>query len=347
VSRRTLSLLLAGVLAILLTAGASVARVPYVALGPGPMYDTLGEQEGTPVISIKGRRTYPTDGKLDLTTVGVRSDLTLAQALRGYFERDLAVVPRDVVYPPDQTREQVDEANAEAMRDSQSGAVVAAARTLGLPVARVFVESVPAGSPSTGLLEKGDRVVKVDGKAVRDLTDVLDAVRARRPGQRIAVTVERGGAQRTVDVVAGTAKNADGRTVTALGVGTRQESVKVPFDVTIGLQDVGGPSAGLMFTLGILDKLGPASLTGGKFIAGTGEIRSDASVAPIGGITQKLIAAERNGAVAFLVPADNCAEAVQRHPAGLPLIEVHDVDEALTGLEALRDSAPLSTCPGS
>ena len=115
-SRRALTLLLASLLALGLTLAAAVARVPYVALGPGPTYDTLGSFDGTPVLEIEGRRSFPTDGQLDLTTVGVTSRLTLVQALRGWYARDLAVVPREVVFPPGRTDAQVDAENTESMK---------------------------------------------------------------------------------------------------------------------------------------------------------------------------------------------------------------------------------------
>jgi PDZ domain-containing protein len=130
-----------------------------------------------------------------------------------------------------------------------------------------------------------------------------------------------------------------------IGVVTREEPVDAPFDVEITLEDVGGPSAGLMFALGILDKLGEPSLTGGAYIAGTGEISAQGEVGPIGGIAQKLVAAKAKGVDAFLVPADNCAEAVLRAPDDLPLVEVGSLAQALTALEALREDEQPSSAP--
>lgn len=342
-SRRTLTLLLAGVLTVALTAAAAFIRVPYVALGPGPTFNTLGTEDGRPILDISGRPTYPTDGHLDLTTVGVQSELTLAQALRGWFESDEAVVPRDVVYPPDQSQQQTDQMNVQEMKQSQDLAVTAAARTLGLPTATVLVAQVPAGSPSAGKLLVGDRILSVDATMLRDRTDLQRLVQATRPGTTVELRVVRDGAERTVPVT--TTSAGDGKAArTVIGVSIAEKPIDAPFQVKIGLRDVGGPSAGLMFTLGILDKLGEGSLTGGRYIAGTGEIRADGTVGPIGGITQKLIAAKRKGAVAFLVPADNCTEALARHPDGLPLLEVTDVKDALDGLQALRRGQQPRLC---
>jgi PDZ domain-containing protein len=162
VSRRGLTLLLASLLALGLTLTAAVGNVPYVGLGPGPTYNTLGKVDGDAVLTVEGRRSFPTDGHLDVTTVSLQTPMTLVQALEGWFDRDVAVVPRDLVFDPQQTDEQIDAENSQAMRDSQSVAVRAAARQLGLRCRR-------CPSPSShrvtgrGLLEVGDVLTSVDG----------------------------------------------------------------------------------------------------------------------------------------------------------------------------------------
>jgi len=349
VTRRSLTLLLASLLALVLTAGAAVARVPYVALGPGPVYDTLGEVDGTPLLEIEGRPTFPTEGQLDLTTVGVQPDLTLAQALQGWFDRDLAVVPREVVYPPNTSDDEVDQQNAEAMTASQSSATLAAARQLGFRIAEVAVGQVPSGSPSEGLLQEGDVLTSVDGTEIRDAAELRDLISDREVGEVVRLGYVRDGTPETVEVrtrasdeVADDAAGSAPRAV--VGVVTQEEPVEVPFDVTIALEDVGGPSAGLMFALGIVEKLGEESLTGGAHVAGTGEITADGRVRPIGGIPQKLIAADEKGAEAFLVPEGNCAEALRRAPDGLTLVSVDSLPTALTALEALRDGEEPVAC---
>jgi PDZ domain-containing protein len=342
VSRRTLTLLLASLLALGLTTTASVASVPYVALGPGPTYNTLGAVDETEVLAIDGTRTYPTEGHLDLTTVNVQQQLTLSQALQGWFQRDLAVVPREVVFPPDRTPEQVDRENAEAMAASQSTAVLAAARHLGLRISEVSVDELAADSPSQGELRPGDVLLSVDGTPVRDAVELRTLISAREPGQPVRIGYERDGEQGTAEIVTRSSGEQDPRAV--IGITTSEQPAELPFDVKINLENIGGPSAGLMFSLGILDKLDAPSLTGGKFIAGTGEISVDGTVGPIGGINQKLIAARRKGADAFLVPAGNCVEAVAGGPDGLTLVKVGSLGEALRGLEALRRGQEPVTC---
>lgn len=343
-SRRTLTLLLASVLSVLLSAGAVQARVPYVALGPGPTYDTLGEVDGEPLLQIEGRPTFPTEGRLDLTTVGVQPRLTLFEALRGWVDRERAVVPREVVYPPGKTDEEVDRETAEQMAASQNSAVSAAARQLGFRTADVLVEGVAAGAPADGRLREGDVLRTVDGRPLRDAADLRNAVAAGEVGDVVRIGLERGGRSSTVELRTAESDD-DGEPRPVIGVVTREEPVDAPFEVEITLEDVGGPSAGLMFALGILDKLGEPSLTGGQHIAGTGEITAQGEVGPIGGISQKLVAAEAKRVDAFLVPAGNCAEAVQNAPSGLPLLEVGTLAEALAGLEALREGEQPELCP--
>jgi PDZ domain-containing protein len=345
VSRRGLTLLLASLLALGMTLAAAVASVPYVGLGPGPTYDTLGKVDGVPVLEVEGRRSFPTDGRLDLTTVSVQTPITLVEALEGWIDRDVAVVPRELVFDPEQTDEEIDEENTEAMRASQSAAVRAAARELGLKVSTVSVAELAPESPARGLLEEGDVLTSVDGTAVRDGAELRSLITSRSPGETARIGYARDGREGTAVITTGEATDEDGEPVAVIGVVTEEEPVDVPFDVEISLEEVGGPSAGLMFTLGILDKLGPESLTGGKHIAGTGEISADGQVGPIGGINHKLVAAARKGAEVFLVPAQNCEEAVQGAPAGLQLVEVGSLTDALTGLAAVRDGADVRTCP--
>jgi PDZ domain-containing protein len=343
VRRRGLTLLLAVLLAVGLTTGAAVARVPYVALGPGPAYNTLGAVDGTQVISVSGHPTYPTTGELDLTTVGVQSDLTLGEALRDWVDKDLAVVPRDVVYPTGETDAQVDRENTAAMTGSQDNATTAALRQLGIPVTNdVVVGDVTKGAPADGTLRPGDVVRTVDGAAVEDGKDLAAKVSARAPGAPVTLAYERDGATATATL---TTAAAPGATTPRAFIGVAPvDQAHYPFSVTIRLKDVGGPSAGLMFALGIVDKLDRQPLTGGLHVAGTGEISPDGTVGPIGGITQKLLGARRRGATVFLTPADNCKEALGAVPKGLTLVRVDSLRQALEGLRTVRDGGTPRSC---
>ena len=341
-SRRTLTLLLASLLALGLTGAAVATPVPYVALVPGPTYNTLAAIDGEQVIAITGREVFPTDGHLDLTTVGVQNQLTLFEALQGWFSRDEAVVPRDVVYPPDKTTDQVNAENAESMVRSQNSAVTAAARELGFETVEVSVAEIGEGSPSQGRLKVGDVLRTVGGEPVLDEAGLIAAVRSAGVGAAVKIGYVRAGVDGVATIT--TAAATDDATRAIIGIQPAEKALDLPFKVDITLEQVGGPSAGLMFALGILDKLDRASLTGGEFIAGTGEISANGAVGPIGGITQKLIASRRKGAVVFLVPAANCAEALRRPPAGLILAEVATLDDALAALEAVRAGRQPELC---
>jgi PDZ domain-containing protein len=344
VSRRTLTLLLASLLAVGMTLVAAVATVPYVALAPGPTFNTLGKVDGKPVIAVTGHKTYDDTGNLNMTTISVVTRLTLVQALRGWFQHDLAVVPRDVIYPPDQTDEQVREEDQAAMRDSQDSATTAAMRELGVPgKLHVLVDEVTEKSPSQGKLKAGDQLTAIDGSPVTSAAQLRQLIGRRTPGDPVRVSYLRSNKPGEATIVTGTAKEQNGTVRPIIGVQTR-ERTEYPIKVTISLKDVGGPSAGLMFSLAILDKLEPGSLTNGRFIAGTGTIDSDGKVGPIGGIQQKLIGARRKGATVFLVPAANCGEAVSGPPDGLKLVKVSTLKGALGELEKLRDGASTTPC---
>jgi Lon-like protease len=342
VSRRTLTLLLSGLLAGLLTVGATVAPVPYVVYQPGPTFDTLGEVGGTPVIAIEGRETFPTDGQLDLTTISVRSRLTLAEALHDWFDRDRAVVPRELIFPPGETDEEVQRRNEERKLESENSATVAALRQLEVPfTTSVEVQRVEPDLPAAGRLEPGDVVTAVDGQQVDSSGELRDLVSERPPGTDLRISYEREG--EPGEVVLTTAEPPSGQARSIIGV-VLVERPDYPFTITITLQDVGGPSAGLMFALGIVDKLGPESVTGGRHVAGTGEIDGEGRVGPIGGIPQKLVAARDKGAEVFLVPEANCAEAARRVPDGLRLVKVTSLADALGALESLEEGGDPPGC---
>lgn len=344
-SRRTLTLLLAGVLAAAMTFTVAVTRVPYVALAPGPTYNTLAaDDQGKPVISITGHPSYADNGHLNMTTISVVSSLTLAQALRGWFRRDLAVVPRDVIYPPAETDQQVRQQDAQAFKDSQASATAAALGYLGIAgTTHVLVDKVSKGAPAEGRLQVGDELVAVDGSPVKDAKSLRALIARRAPGQPVRIRYLRGGTPGEVTVGTTKATDPGGAVRPVVGVQIK-ERTDYPFQVTISLGDIGGPSAGLMFALGIVDKLEPGSLTDGRFIAGTGTIADDGTVGPIGGIQQKLIGARRKGATVFLVPADNCADALSSPPPGLKLVKVASLKGAIGELHRLDAGQPTTPC---
>jgi PDZ domain-containing protein len=246
-------------------------------------------------------------------------------------------VPRELIYPPNQTQQQVDQQNAQEFKDSQTSAETAALRELGYPV-QVTVKEVKAGTPADGVLKTGDVITSVDGTAVTTATKLTDLIKAKPAGTARTFGYTRNGAPATVSL---TPRAEDGSP--RIGV-TVDQNQPHPFQLKIDLDRIGGPSAGLMFTLGIIDKIEPADLTGGDVIAGTGTIDDEGNVGPIGGIPQKLVAAKRDGAEVFLTPAGNCAEAMANAVPGLPMARVATLDDALAALKAVREHHKPAPC---
>ncbi len=340
--RRTATIVVSGCLSVGLILGGSALPVPYVKLGPGPVTDTLGPgPDGQPLIRIQpgadAPTTYPTTGRLDLVTVsewgGPGSSLQLGDALRGWLDPTVAIVPQTLLYAPHTSSKEVEQQAATDMADSQEFAKVAALRHLGYQVGeQVKVDALAVDSPADGVLEPGDVIVKVDSTPVATPDELRAAIGKHLPGQVVALSITRGGKAMDVKVTTQPASGEATRPVIGITVGT---AYTFPFTIDIDLRNVGGPSAGLMFTLGIIDKLTQDNLTGGRTIAGTGTIDAAGTVGPIGGIQQKLAGARASGATVFFVPAANCSDAVKAKPKGLQLVKVSTLDDALNALNNL------------
>nr|WP_216848718.1 MULTISPECIES: S16 family serine protease [unclassified Rathayibacter] len=331
---------------VALVVGLGVTPSPYVIEQPGPVFDTLGTSgEDVPLISIPDEPTYPTEGTLDMLTVSVvgnpQSLPTWIEVAAAWFDRTKAVVPVAQIFPPTSTVEERDEANQAEMTGSQQEAIAAALTELGYPIGqRVSVAQIPDDSPADGVLEPGDEILAVAGEPVADVPALRDAVQASGTQQPITLTVERDGADQDVQV---TPVEVDGAAVIGIVAGAVFD---FPFEVDIRLDDVGGPSAGMMFALGIIDKLTEGALNGGESVAGTGTIDVAGEVGAIGGIRQKMFGAVDAGAQYFLAPADNCNEVVGHVPDGLSVFSVATLDDALAALRGIDsgDTAALPTC---
>lgn len=336
-SRRAATLTVASVLVLVLVLVGSLMPVPYVALMPGPTSNTLGTNDkGQPLIRIDGRQTYPDQGHLNFTTVTYRGGpggrIDLFTALRGWLARDTAIVPEETIFPKKESQKQVDEENTRQMQDSQQSAEAAALHELGIPVAtQVVVDGVQKGKPADGRLKPGDEITALDGAGVTSVAQVTGTMAKRKIGDTATLTVKRGGKEekQTLTTVADPTGK---RPVVGVVLG---DQYKFPFKIDISVGDIGGPSAGLMFSLAIVDKLTPGPITGGKFIAGTGTITPEGKVGPIGGIQQKMIAASRAGATIFLTPKDNCSDAVSARPGGLRLVRADTLHSAVQSVNAL------------
>ncbi|MCD1571871.1 YlbL family protein [Agromyces mediolanus] len=315
---------------------------PYVIEQPGPVYNTLGSQEHDgeerPLIAVPGEQTYPTDGELNLLTVSVvgkpgRTPNWL-EVLGSWFDRTKSVVPVEAIFPPGISESDRDQRNQAAMVDSQQDAIAAALVELGYDFPReVTVTGSAEGTPAAGVLQEGDVIESVAGQPVHSIAELREAVQAHGTESPVALVISRDGAEQSVELTP-----VDNGGTAILGIGVRMV-YDFPIDVEIQLDDVGGPSAGMMFALGIVDTLTPGDLTGGESIAGTGTIDSAGAVGPIGGIRQKMWGALDAGSTWFLAPASNCNEVVGNVPDGLTVFSVETLDQARTIVEDVADGA--------
>jgi PDZ domain-containing protein len=331
----------------------ATAPSPYVVERPGPVFDTLGDVEDAdgadvPLIDIPDETTYPTSGRLDLLTVYIDGSrerpLAWIEVAQAWFDPSKAVLPVDLVYPDGQTDEEAGEQSAEDMSNSQQDAVAAALGELGIPVGSEFVVTgTIEGAPAEGVLEPGDEVLSANGVDVTTVEELREVVVDAGVGGDLELSIRRDGAEITVTLVPA-ASPTDQSPVIGVYAGQRYE--EFPVDVRIQLENVGGPSAGMMFALGIYDKLTPGELTGGEHIAGTGTIAGTGAVGAIGGIVQKMYGAQEAGAEWFLAPVSNCEDVVGSIPDGLEVFAVADLDEAIAAIEAIGagETGDLARC---
>jgi PDZ domain-containing protein len=318
----------------------------------GPVVNTLGSAQNAdgddvPLISISGAETYPTAGALDLTTVQIagnreRTPSWFELAL-AWFDPAEAVLPIDQIFPTGTTTEERNEESAALMVDSQKEATAAALTELGYDVRpHVSVYGLSEDSASTGILEAGDEIVSADGAPVEDTTELRRIINEGQ-GDPVDLVVVRGGEDEAVTVTPTRTESTDGP-VWIIGITTAHD-YDFPIDVTIQLDSIGGPSAGQMFALGIIDTLTPGELNGGEQVAGTGTIDAAGTIGPIGGIRQKLHGALDAGADFFLAPESNCNEVVGHIPGDLRVIPVATLDDSLTALETIRTGDGIEDLP--
>jgi Lon-like protease len=317
-----------------------VVTVPFVSLGPGPTFNTLGEVDGKQVVQIQGTVTHPTTGHLNMTTVSQRDELSLGEALTLWLSGQEQLVPRDLIYPPGKSREDVDKANNADFKESEDSAEYAALGYLKYPSA-VSVATVNDPGPSAGKLRSGDAIDAVNGIPVANVEQFTGFLRKTKPGQVVTIDFRRKNEPAGVaQITLGANKDRD---YGFMGVAVL-DAPWAPFVVTFNLANIGGPSAGLMFSLAVVDKLTTGELVGSNFIAGTGTISMDGKVGQIGGITHKMVAARAAGATVFLVPAKNCYEASSDNPSDMRLVRVETLGQAVDALHAITSGGQPPTC---
>lgn len=342
---RTLSLLL--LLVVVVGLVAQFVTLPFVILRPGPAVDVIGKPEqGAPVVTVEGARTYPTSGALYFTTVaqygGPDRRPSAWDVLGATIDPRSEIRREEEVFPPQVTQQQVREQNSAAMTHSQEGAVAVALRELGRPVTEtaVVAEVIPDG-PAQGVLQKDDVITAVGGTKITRAPQLTDEI--QKATGAVTLTLTRGGASMSKTI---TPVEQQGRRLVGVLV---QPAFSFGVDVTIHAGDVGGPSAGMMFALGVYDTLTPGALTGGQRIAGTGTMNSTGAVGAIGGLPQKMDGAKASGATFFLAPKDNCADVPGNVPDGLTVTPVDTFEVALHAVQeiAAGKGDALPRCPGA
>lgn len=326
------------VLLVSTTIGAAVLPVPYVALRPG------SARPVTDQVLVEGAPSYPPEQSIAFTTVNV-GGTTLLEAFLGWLDDDVDVVPEERVRG-DRSAEENRRYNAQLMDTSKLVAITVALRYLGhdVPIrtSGTVVRQIVEDSPAAGALALDDVIVAVDGEPVDQPDEVGTLLQPGGPGAEHVLTVERpAGSTTRIDVPITTIAAPDdpGRAVIGIAPEDRIADFDFPVDVTIDSGNVGGPSAGLAFTLAVLDVLTPGELTGGHRVAVTGTMSLDGTVGPVGGAAQKAITVRDAGYEVFLVPSDELDEVRATVGGDLEVIAVDTLAEALEALDSLGGNA--------
>jgi PDZ domain-containing protein len=321
-----------GVLGLLMTAfllGSALVPLPYYLFRPGSVHDT------EPLIEVTGTEVHASDGSISYTTVSLRQ-ATLVGLAQGWLDDDIDIVGRSSVLrgrDVDENRQ----VNLQMMDDSKHVATQVALERLGydvnVTVGQTVGEVMP-GKPADGVLDVGDTIVAIDGETFDDAEDLGRLLADDAPGDTISVTLEAlsDGAERTVDLTLVADADEPDRGVMGVGVLPRVLEYDFPVDVEIDTGGVGGPSAGLAFTLAIIDDLTAGDLTGGSDIAVTGTILGDGTVGEVGGTGQKAAAVRDQGLDLFLVPRKDYRDAVEHAGDDLEVVAVDTLDDALAAL---------------
>lgn len=348
-TQRWIAFAIAAPLTFVLFVLAAFWPLPYATQSPGPTFDVLaGDSDAAEIIQVEGHETYRDKGEIRFTTVQTsprdRKE-SLFSALQAWIDPNEAVVPYDIAHPPNQTAEDEERQGAVSMIGSQDAAIAVAMRELGLEVPTgIQVAFVEEKGASFGVLRVRDKIVEVDGKPLEGPQQLVDAVQEHGPGDPVELLIDRRGKELTVEIEPRETV-VEGERAMRIGI-TPGTGYDFPFEVTIQVDPaIGGPSAGLMFSLAVYDTLTPGSLSDGAVVAGTGELFDDGTVGPIGGIEQKIAGAEEAGAELFFVPKDNCAD-VEGFDTDLTLVKATTMHEAVEALEAWADDrdADLPSC---
>jgi PDZ domain-containing protein len=313
-----------------------LAPIPFVFFKPGIPDNVAGK-----IISIKDAKTFPINGKLFITSILVTnpdSPVFGAETLVNWAIGPHVVLPKESVYPPVQPAQKIERDSRNEMESSKVTATAAALRYLGYKFEEIYyVSDIRDYSDATKKLKIGDVITEIDGKKINQIEEIRTSYANKDIGDPLLITVERkdkNGKIASVTTRVNLVENLDieEKLKPAIGilVGT---SARFPIDVDFNLPGVGGPSAGLIFAVGIVEKLTEEDLVRGRKIAGTGTITASGKVGGIGGIEEKMVGASRIGATVFIAPRENCPD-IEHVPKGLKVIPVSSLSEAIEALRA-------------
>lgn len=333
----------------LLTIATLLAPIPFVFFKPGVPDNVSGR-----IIQVNDVKTYPVNGKLFITSILVTnpdSPVFGAETIVNWAMGPHVVLPREAVYPAIQPAKEVSRDSRSEMRSSQATATAAALRYLGYEFQELYyISSIRNYSNAIDQLLPGDFIIEIDGKPIRDIDEIRTSYVNKNVGDTLQITVDREDKsgeieQKTfeIELVENRELNAStGERKPAIGilVGT---TARFPIDVDFNISGVGGPSAGMIFAVGIIEKLTSEDLLRGRNVAGTGTITASGRVGGIGGVEEKMIGASRIGATIFLAPRENCPD-MNNIPKGLKVIPVSTLEEAIQALRA-PENFKHPTCP--
>lgn len=350
---KKLGLAVALILVSQLTLGAFYLPLPYVVQSAGPTLNVLGTIEGEEVVQIEGFEAESTEGELRLTTVSVQGapgyKVYLPTLIAAWFDPNQSILPVEALYPDTDDEEGTRLINTVQMSTSQSEAVAAAFNYQGIEFSNnIIIAGVRSDGPAADLLLPGDVIVSMNGQTFTTVQEYVDLAGKTPPSGTIELVVERAGTELSLSVPTRFDQEA-GRSL--MGV-VLSNGFDFPIDVDFAIEGIGGPSAGMIFALGIYDEMTEGDLTGGKKIAGTGTIDAAGNVGPIGGIKQKLVGSATDGAEFFIAPVSNCDEVASNIPDGLNVYAVSNFEEALNVVETIAKAndqndpilSELATC---
>jgi Lon-like protease len=316
------------------------ATSPYFLITPGGTWDIASR------VKVPDEVRRPA-GRMAFTAV-YEQEANWGEVARARVVGQAETVPAVDVRPPGTTQQQVNETNRRLIDESKPVAAVVGLRAAGYDVdvsgQGAQVESVIAGMPAEGILRRGDVIIAADGVATPTTNAVIESIRRHNVGDHVLLTVKREGQQQDVDIGTRNSPSEPGRPILGVTISTYLFDVRLPFPVDIESDTVGGPSAGFMFALGILDAVTDGDLTRGYFVAGTGTIAVDGTVGPIGGAAEKALAAEHDGAEVFLVPKDNADDA-RRWVHSLQIVPIERFEDAVHFLCSLEPKTATLASP--